>query len=58
MLDKLTLVRPLGAGGFGRVQLMRHAPTRRVYALKATNPLHLPRALTLALPKQVAWRAH
>jgi len=41
MLDKLTLVRPLGAGGFGRVQLMRHAPTRRVYALKVINKLTL-----------------
>ena len=41
MLDKLSLVRPLGAGGFGRVQLMRHAPTRRVYALKVINKLTL-----------------
>ena len=36
-LDALTPLRPIGAGGFGRVQLMRHAPTRRVYALKVTN---------------------
>ena len=36
-LNSLCVLRTLGAGGFGRVQLVQHRPTRRVYALKVVN---------------------
>ena len=36
-LSSLHALRALGAGGFGRVQLVQHKPTRRVYALKVVN---------------------
>ena len=49
-LDQLTFVTGLGAGGFGRVQLMRDTKTRRVYALKVINKytvLHLLKSASL-----------
>ena len=56
-LDQLTLVGALGTGGFGRVQLMRHAPTRRVYALKVTN-VPTPRPRPYPRPHPRPYRRH
>ena len=35
------LVKVIGQGGFGRVQLVRHKDTRRVYAMKVMSKQHL-----------------
>ncbi|VDD81254.1 unnamed protein product [Mesocestoides corti] len=35
------LVKVIGQGGFGRVQLVRHKDTRRVYAMKMMSKQHL-----------------
>ncbi|KAH9285851.1 Rho-associated protein kinase [Echinococcus granulosus] len=35
------LVKVIGQGGFGRVQLVRHKATRRVYAMKTMSKQHL-----------------
>jgi len=40
-LADLKTVATLGVGGFGRVNLVRHSPTDRVYALKVMNKAHV-----------------
>lgn len=35
------MVKVIGQGGFGRVQLVRHKDTRRVYAMKMMSKQHL-----------------
>ena len=40
-LADLKTVATLGVGGFGRVNLVRHFDTERVYALKILNKRHI-----------------
>lgn len=40
-LDDLKTIATLGIGGFGRVNLVKHIDTEKVYALKILNKAHI-----------------